>query len=372
MIDLNAKPSCNIFSRQPEAYHSLRVLVVGCLSTLLLAITGCGGSKSSSSSSSSSVTRNPVPTVASISPYNAPAGSRPLTLTVTGTNFISGSVVQWSGASRTTSYVNSTRLTAQITPDDLASTGTASVSVFNPSPGGGTSGSLTFRITSVSPLSILTALLPDGANSKAYSYSLQASGGITPYTWSVSSGSLPDGLTLSSDGTISGTPPVVADNTYYDFTIRLSDYAYQANTLTKPLSIRVRSDSLGRNDTCSAATPVSNGVIRASISPYADVDVYSFQGTAGKEVVLETYAQRLTLYGDSSSTDVFLDTFLELLDSNCSRLYYNDDIDSGLIQDSRISGYALTQTGTYYIRISDLRGDGRPDFIYELHVSGAD
>ena len=73
-----------------------------------------------------------------------------------------------------------------------------------------------------------------------------------------------------------------------------------------------------------------------------------------------------------AATDVFLDSFLELLDSSCAHLTYDDDISPGVIQDSLISNYTLPNTGTYYIRVSDLRGDGRPDFIYELHLSGAD
>jgi len=368
MIDLNVQPTCRISGRQTDVNHFPRVWIVGCLSAFVLMIAGCGGSKSSSSS----VARNPVPKVTSMSPYNAPAGSRALTLTVTGSSFISGSVVRWGGSSRTTTYVSGTQLTAQISPSDLSSAGSALVTVFNPTPGGGTSGSLTFAVNSVSPLSILTALLPDAAHNKAYSYTLQASGGITPYSWSVLTGSLPSGLSLASGGLISGTAEAVTDNTRLDFTVQLSDYAYQANTMTKPVSILVRSGSLGRNDSCNTATPVSNGVTRASISPYGDIDVYSFAGTAGNRVTLEIYAQRLTLYGDSSSTDVFLDTFLELLDSSCTRIFYDDDIDSGVIRDSLISGFTLPSTGTYYIRVSDLRGDGRPDFIYDLHLSGAD
>lgn len=370
MINLKIQRRCGILGRQSGMKHLRRCWIAVCFGALALMIAGCGGG--SKSSSTPSTPRNPIPRLDAMSPINAPAGSRPLTLTVIGSSFISGSVVQWNGASRTTTYVSSTRLTAQISPGDLANAGTAIVTVFNPSPGGGTSGNLTFTIRSVTPLSFLTTLLPDAAHDKAYSYELKASGGITPYTWSVSSGSLPGGLSLSSEGKISGTAPAVAENTHYDFAIQLSDYAYQANTQTKPLSIRVRSGSLGRNETCNSATPIVNGIIRASISPYADIDVYSFYGTAGNQITLETYAQRLTIYEDSSSTDIFLDTFLELLDSNCTRINFNDDIDAGVIQDSRIQNYTLPATGTYYIRISDLRGDGRPDFLYDLHVTGAD
>jgi hypothetical protein len=372
MIGMNVKPSCNIYKQLTPAHYLQRFWIAGCISALALLITGCGGSRPSSFSSPSFAKQNPEPKVTMISPSSASAGSRALTLTVTGSGFVTDSEVKWRGSSRTTAYLSSTQLTAQITPNDLSSAGTAPVAVFNPTPGGGTSGTLTFTINVVSPLSFLTTLLPDAAHDKAYSYTLQASGGIQPYTWSITNGSLPSGLNLSSGGALSGTAPGVADDTSYDFTVQLSDYAYQANTLTKPLSIRVRSGSLGRNDTCDAATPISDGIIRASISPFADIDVFSFHGTEGQRVTIEIYAQRLTLYGDSTSVDVFLDPFLELLDSACTRIFYSDDIDTGVNQDSLIPNFKLPVTGTYYIRISDLRGDGRPDFIYELHLSGAD
>jgi hypothetical protein len=56
------------------------------------------------------------------------------------------------------------------------------------------------------PLAVSTATLPKGVMSVPYSQSLHASGGRAPYTWSLQSGSLPPGLTLSSSGLISGTP----------------------------------------------------------------------------------------------------------------------------------------------------------------------
>ncbi len=227
-------------------------------------------------------------------------------------------------------------------------------------------------IEAVSPFSVLTKRLPDAAPGKAYEYALQAEGGIQPYSWSVVSGSLPEGLTLSSAGVITGTAPAVSSDTMVNFVIQTGDYAYQPDTLEQAYSIRVRAGKLGRNETCETATPVSNGVIRASLSPYGDVDVYSFQGTAGAGVTIEIYSERLTLHSEATSQDIFVDSFLELLDSDCSRLIYNDDISMGVIQDSLISGYSLPYTGTYYIRVSDLRGDGRPDFIYDLHLSGVD
>ena len=49
--------------------------------------------------------------------------------------------------------------------------------------------------------------MQDGVIGQAYSTTLQANGGVTPLTWSISSGSLPAGLTLNATtGVISGTP----------------------------------------------------------------------------------------------------------------------------------------------------------------------
>jgi hypothetical protein len=344
-------------------------LTVGCIGALALSLAACGGG--GGGKTPVPVGQNPVPGVTSISPSSATAGSRAINITVTGSNFISGSVVQWGGSARITTFVSSTQLTVAITAADLSNAGTVAVSVFNASPGGGTSNSLSFVVSSLVPLSVVTTQLPNAQHSKLYGYTLEAGGGIPPYSWSVVSGSLPSGLTLSASGAISGTPPSVASDTQVSFTAQVSDFAAQASIITQPLSITVRAAALGRNDTCPTATPLSNGVIRASISPYGDIDVYLFQGTAGQQVTIETYAQRLTIYGDPGSTDIFLDTFLELLDSNCNQLTYNDDIDPGVLLDSLISNYTLPYTGTYYIRVSDLRGDGRPDFIYELHLSGA-
>ncbi len=335
---------------------------------MLLFSAACGGD---SSSSSVKVEQNPVPDLIAIFPTSAPAGSRDFVLTVSGYNFLSGSVVQWGGSSRTTTFVSSSQLTAAIPAGDVSSVRTVSVTVLNPAPGGGSSGAKSFSITPVLPLTLLTSSLPDASPSRAYQYSLRAEGGVPPYTWSVTSGSLPDNLSFSTGGVISGTPSAVSADTNFSFAAQLKDYAYQPNTLTQPFTILVRAGKLGRNDSCGTATPILNGVIRASLSPYGDIDVYSFQGIAGASVTAEIYAQRLTIYEGSNTRDIFLDSFLEILDSDCQTLISHDDINPGVDQDSVISSYKLPYTGKYYIRVSDLRGDGRPDFIYELHLSGA-
>jgi len=104
---------------------------------------GCGGG------GSSSVVSNPVPAISSVYPSNATRGGPAFTLTVNGSNFVSGAAVQWNGGARQTMLVNANQLTAQIAADDISVAGTENVAVVNPGPGGGTSNSLSFNIPCV-------------------------------------------------------------------------------------------------------------------------------------------------------------------------------------------------------------------------------
>jgi 6-phosphogluconolactonase (cycloisomerase 2 family) len=72
---------------------------------------------------------NPVPALISLAPASAQASGAAFTLTVNGEGFIPGSVVQWGGSARPTTYVNNTKLTAQIGAADIASAGSANVTV---------------------------------------------------------------------------------------------------------------------------------------------------------------------------------------------------------------------------------------------------
>ncbi|HET8924027.1 MAG TPA: FG-GAP-like repeat-containing protein [Candidatus Acidoferrum sp.] len=90
---------------------------------------------------------NPVPHLNPIVPASAAPGGPAFTMTVTGTGFVSGSVVSWNGSPRTTTFVSSSNLTAAILATDIAHLGVATVTVASPAPGGGTSNSQFFSIT---------------------------------------------------------------------------------------------------------------------------------------------------------------------------------------------------------------------------------
>jgi hypothetical protein len=107
-----------------------------------------GGGTSNNSTFSITVPNNPTPVATSLSPSSGTAGGAGFTLTVNGSSFVNGSVVRWNASNRTTTFVSANQLTATIPASDIASAGSASVTVFSPTPGGGTSGALTFTIQS--------------------------------------------------------------------------------------------------------------------------------------------------------------------------------------------------------------------------------
>jgi hypothetical protein len=75
-------------------------------------------------------------------------------------------------------------------------------------------------LTVTSALVITTTTVPDATQSKAYSFQLVATGGVTPYTWSVFSGSLPAGIVLSASGLLSGIATVTGA---FNFTAQVVD-----------------------------------------------------------------------------------------------------------------------------------------------------
>ena len=87
------------------------------------------------------------------------------------------------------------------------------------------------------PVVLTTTSLPNGAANVSYSATLAATGGVTPYAWSIPGGSLPAGLTLSSStGIISGTPTTAGS---YTFIAQVADSQSPSDTDTKQLSIIV-------------------------------------------------------------------------------------------------------------------------------------
>ncbi|MCZ6688265.1 MAG: Ig domain-containing protein [Planctomycetota bacterium] len=93
------------------------------------------------------------------------------------------------------------------------------------------------RSKTILPLAITTTTLPDGERGLAYSATIQGTGGLAPYTWTISAGALPPPLTLdASSGVISGTPSATG---IHDITVDLTDGQFVPVTVSASYRILV-------------------------------------------------------------------------------------------------------------------------------------
>jgi hypothetical protein len=103
---------------------------------------------------------------------------------------------------------------------------------------GSATASLSLTINSPA-LAITTSSLPAGTVGVSYAQTLGASGGTSPYSWSVSNGSLPAGLSLAASGAVSGTPSAAGSS---NFTVKVTDST--SASATAALSLTINSPAL--------------------------------------------------------------------------------------------------------------------------------
>ena len=128
-----------------------------------------------SATSGSIFTVNAAPTVTAVSPTSRDAGAVSQSLTVTGTGFVSGATTSFSGSNITvnsTTFVNATTLTVNISISSGALVGTRAITVTNPDAGNGTSGS----IFTVNAAPTVTAVSPTSRDAGAVNQNLTITG----------------------------------------------------------------------------------------------------------------------------------------------------------------------------------------------------
>ncbi|HLV79315.1 MAG TPA: choice-of-anchor tandem repeat GloVer-containing protein [Chthonomonadaceae bacterium] len=141
---------------------------------------------------------NPVPVLSSISPSKTGAGGPAFTLTVTGSNFLNNSTVDWNGTALTTTFVSQTELTATVPASDIATPGTAAVTVVNPAPGGGASNSLTFTIAVTTVGLKAASLVKNSDGSYTATITLKNTGFHTASSAKITKSSLGSAVTTTS------------------------------------------------------------------------------------------------------------------------------------------------------------------------------
>ena len=100
------------------------------------------------------------------------------------------------------------------------------------------------------PLAILTNSLTPGTINQSYAFAFSPTGGTTPYSWALKAGSppLPNGLTLSNNGVISGTPTVLSSATH-TFTLR------DATSLTVETTLQLSVNAIPLSITTNSPLP---------------------------------------------------------------------------------------------------------------------
>ena len=291
---------------------------------------------SSNNSASATVTvsgnaYNPAPALASLSPAGIVSGSSDMQITLTGTNFVSGAVVQMNGAGIQTSFVSSTKLTATVPAASLATLGWASIAVANPTPGGGTSGVVPLYVFSV---------LPVNASHIVYEpYSRKLMAGIATGTSTLAANSLvaiiPETSAVGTPVALSGTPASLAVTSDGQFLYALvpgttSGSIARFNMLSQQLDFtasgfQATGYEAGLRDL--ATLPGSPNTIAVDEGEYTGTSLFDFNGST------KTATRR------GSSTGLYSGTCLTF--PNSSQIFITDLEVSGVFQKI----YSVTASG---------------------------
>ena len=140
---------------------------------------------------------NPAPSLTSISPTTATAGGGGFTLTLLGSNFVPGSVVQWNGSAKTTTYVSDTELEASILVSDIITAGEFQVTVINSAPAGGTSIALPFTVAGFTMNSTPASATVTAGQSAIYTVQVTPQFGSFDSVITFSAAGLPAGCTVT-------------------------------------------------------------------------------------------------------------------------------------------------------------------------------
>jgi hypothetical protein len=199
---------------------------------------------------------------------------------------------------------------------------------------------------------------------------------------------------ISQNGTLVGSPTTAGS---YTFTIELSDgntgSLHQTTSQQFILVVKDRGQ-MGRNDTTATATPLSNISLLASISPYSDtstagpdVDYYSASATPGSIVQVYVSPNNDFLQPpqpnsmrpvieivDATGTRYQTCGYYGLLPGQVNNLPCINHLPGTQFISSNYYAFQVPGTGTapvtFYVRVSDERGDARPDFIYTFTIYG--
>jgi len=212
------------------------LLWLGIVAGLLSLLTSCGGSA-------------PSPSVAVTASATTVDGTDSVTLSASVTNDRNGAGVNWTVSGPGTLSNTTTAAATYTAPAATNSSQTATITATSVADSSKT-GTATITIPAAPSITSTSANLA-GAVGTAYSVSLQASGGIPPFTWALAAGTtLPACLTLKSNGTLttaSGTAPTAScAGNYTNLTFKATDSGTPTplSVTSSPLTITITAPTI--------------------------------------------------------------------------------------------------------------------------------
>jgi len=288
------RPTTLVSSSQLNAQISASDIVATGTATVTVFNPGqSGGTSNASKFEINTPPIHPTPTINSLDPSCSPVGGQAFTSYVLGSNFVASSVVRWNGTDRHTEFVNSNEIYAEIPASDIAAAGTATVTVFNPAPGGGSSNASTLNMVAggVYPQSV--ALDPTGKFAYvANEGCLDAfAGNVSMYKTDPTTG------VLTSIGS-----PVAADFYPHSVTVDPSGkFAYVANAGDPDTGVGTSVSMYTINATTGALASIGAiGAVTNFSSPWSvavDLTSPSFCTTASERVYITAMSCELGLGG---------------------------------------------------------------------------
>jgi uncharacterized protein (TIGR03437 family) len=263
MVEWNGSPLPTTFVSFTQLTASIPTALIASPGTATVTVVSGGAT-----SNAEKFTIGPLPpTVTSTVPASANAGGPGFTLTINGTGFVPQSSVQFGCNDATTlssTFVSATQLTAFVPASLIVSPGLCYFGVNSPQSSGPVLSPIyTFTLNPAVKLSVLTVSpLPSGTVDVPYTLALSATGGVPPYNnWTLTSGSLPPGMSLSSPGgliagLVTGVPTSAGT---FPFTVQVSDSTNATASTALSLTI-VQVPIISANGILNAASYATGGV----------------------------------------------------------------------------------------------------------------
>ena len=202
----------------------------------------------------------------------ATGGAGMLTLSITGAGTLPAGLTMSSGGAITgtpTGPNGTASFTVKVTDSSVGSTGPQS-----------NTQALSILINLPPPPSITTTSLPNATEGTAYNQTVAATGGLTPYTFTISSASgLPAGLSMDTSGHITGTP--TGPNGTSNFTVKVTDSSNPKQSATQNLSITVNLPPPPSITTATLPAGVEGAAYNQTLAATGGVPPYTFAVTTG-------------------------------------------------------------------------------------------